>query len=155
MRLVEEARKPEFYIDFSVPDTLDGRFEMILIHMYLVLHRLKDDNSASTVEFSRLLLESMMQDMDRSIRELGAGDTGVGKRVKAMAGALYGRFNAYDEAIAGKESLHETLKRNAYGTVTVEDAVIEKLCAYILKNREALKQADIASITNGTVKFSL
>src|SRR5579885_2019728 len=92
--VVAQARAPAFYVAYGVPDTLDGRFDLIALHMFLVLHRLKSDTDASTV--SQALFDIMFDDMDRSLREMGVGDLGVGRRVRAMAEALYGRMAAYE-----------------------------------------------------------
>ena len=82
-RVVAQARRPEFYRHWGVPDTLDGRFDMLALHAFLVVHRLKRQGEPAR-RFSRHLFESMITDMDRSVREMGIGDMGVAPRVKAM-----------------------------------------------------------------------
>src|ERR1700761_8191908 len=115
--IVERAREPEFFLRLDVPDTLDGRFEMIALHMFLVLNRLKAEHEA-TSEFAQALFDAMFADLDRSLREMGASDIGVGKRVKEMAKGFYGRIAAYEEGLEGDDhTLGEALKRNLYGTV--------------------------------------
>ena len=79
-----QARQPGFYRDCGVPDSVDGRFELIALHTFLVLHRLKAD-ATDTEALGQALFDVMFQDMDQSLRELGAGDLGVGPRVKRMA----------------------------------------------------------------------
>src|SRR5581483_7180724 len=112
--VVEQARRPEFYAAFGVPDTVDGRFDMIALHMFLVLHRLK----AADPDLGQALFDTMFADMDRSLREMGAGDLGVGRRVRAMAEALSGRIAAYDAGLSADDAaLAGALRRNLYGTV--------------------------------------
>src|SRR5690349_8287815 len=74
--VVGQARTPAFYVAYGVPDTLDGRFDLIALHMFLVLHRLKTDSLAANL--SQALFDIMFDDMDRSLREMGVGDLGVG-----------------------------------------------------------------------------
>jgi cytochrome b pre-mRNA-processing protein 3 len=107
--IVAQARRPEFYRDWGVPDSLDGRFDMIALHGFLVLHRLKRDHEA-TAALAQNLFDTLFLDMDRALRELGAGDLGVGKRVKAMARGFYGRVAAYEDGLsAGQEALGKAL----------------------------------------------
>jgi len=131
--LVAQARCPEFYSALRVPDTLDGRFELVALHMFLALRRLKLD--ASAADTRQALVDAFIDDMDASLREMGAGDLGVGRRVKAMAQALYGRIAAYEAGLAGSEqALISALRRNVYGTAAdpVPDlATLEKLATYV------------------------
>ena len=84
---VAQARQPLFFAELGVPDTLDGRFELVALHTFLVLRRLKARGEAGNSGQS--LVDLFVEDMDASVRELGASDLGVGRRVKAMAQALY------------------------------------------------------------------
>jgi cytochrome b pre-mRNA-processing protein 3 len=113
---VEQARQPVFYAAYGVPDTLDGRFELIALHMFFILHRLKIDDPAAQ-QLSQELFDTMFGDMDRSLREMGVADLGVGRRVRAMAEALYGRMAAYEAGLADDGVLAAALRRNLYGTV--------------------------------------
>ena len=87
--VVAQARQPYFYTDLAVPDTPDGRYDMIMIHAFLLLHRLKQD-LPNTEEISQAVFDIMFEDMDKSLREMGAGDVGIGRRIKEMAKAFYG-----------------------------------------------------------------
>jgi cytochrome b pre-mRNA-processing protein 3 len=109
--IVAAARRPKFYAELSVPDTVDGRFDMIVLHMFLVLRRLKDE----TPELCQNLTDTFFKDMDRSLREMGVGDLSVGKKVRKMAEAFHGRLNAYAKALGqGDTALAESLERNVY-----------------------------------------
>ena len=82
--VVAQARQPYFYTDLAVPDTPDGRYDMIMIHAFSFLHRLKQD-LPNTKEISQAVFDIMFEDMDKSLREMGAGDVGIGRRIKEMA----------------------------------------------------------------------
>src|SRR3546814_14715962 len=86
------------YRELGVPNNLDGRFEAIVLHLVLVLRRLKRDFPAGR-DLAEALQESFFEDMDHSLRELGAGDLGVGKRVKRMAEGFMGRLAGYEGAL--------------------------------------------------------
>ena len=79
--IVASARQPRFYADLGVPDTLDGRFDMIVLHLFLVLDRMKGEDE----KFRQNLTDYFFMDMDRSLREIGVGDLSVGKKVRKMA----------------------------------------------------------------------
>jgi cytochrome b pre-mRNA-processing protein 3 len=110
--LVGWARDPRPYRDHGVPDSLDGRFDMLALVMTLALRRLAQPGNA---RFGQQLMEHFVADMDSTVRELGAGDLGVGRRVRAMAEALLGRMAAYRAALdEGSLPLEEVLARNVY-----------------------------------------
>jgi cytochrome b pre-mRNA-processing protein 3 len=153
-RVVAQARQPGFYRDCGVPDTVDGRFELIALHAFLVLHRLKAD-PGDTEELGQALFDVMFQDMDQSLRELGAGDMGVGSRVKRMAQGLYGRIAAYEAGLSGPGTepeaelgaepgtelgteLEAALRRNLFGTVTPAPGQVQAMAAYLRGAVDAL-----------------
>jgi cytochrome b pre-mRNA-processing protein 3 len=112
---VEQSRQPAFYRERGVPDTVDGRFDMICLHVALILWRLKQEH-ARTAECAQELFDVMFADMDQNLREMGVGDMSVGKRVRAMAQAFYGRLAAYDAALAAEDDadLAAALRRNLF-----------------------------------------
>jgi len=113
--VMNQARQAFLFKDFGVPDTVDGRFDMISLHIFLVLRRLKADVDR-TADLAQCLFDTMFADMDRSLREMGAGDLGVGRRVKAMATAFFGRLSAYEKAMANDDldELTEAILRNIF-----------------------------------------
>ena len=152
VRLVEQARSPAFYLEASVPDTIDGRFDMIAIHMFLVMHRLK--NLGSEVEsFSQQLFDEMFADMDRGLREMGVGDMGVGRRVRAMGKAFMGRVEAYDEAAEDPDLLKQALARNLYRGEDVDEASLASMAGYLAQEMDGLAAQDADAIMNGQVSF--
>jgi cytochrome b pre-mRNA-processing protein 3 len=153
-RLVEQARDPVFFRDLGVPDTLDGRFEVLSLHMFLLLNRLKGDSAEATA-FAQALFNTFFADMDRSLREMGAGDLGVGRRVKAMAQGFYGRIAAYEGGLAaGDPELSRALQRNLYGTVSpVDPHFLAGMTRYLRRQQSALRHAPVSELLRGEVKF--
>ena len=118
-RIVEQARQPDFYARHGVPDSLDGRFDMIVLHTFLVMRRLRAMTSKAADDLSQEVFDLLFADMDSNLREIGVGDLGVGKRVKKMAQAFYGRVEAYEAGLIATDDaiLTDALTRNLYGTI--------------------------------------
>lgn len=110
---VELARDPAFYRDHGVADTVDGRFDALALVVALVMRRLKACGEEGA-DLSQQLFDSMFSDMDLSLREMGAGDIGVSKRVRVMAEAFMGRLDAYATALddGDREALAAAIGRN-------------------------------------------
>ena len=154
--IVAQARDPGFFAWLHVPDSLDGRFETLVLHVFLVAHRLKSEASDAASALSRALLEAFVADMDRSLREMGAADLGVGRRVKAMTEALYGRIKAYETALeeSASAALDAALRRNLYGTL--DTPLVDDLAAaarYVRRQRAALAAQPAKELLTGHVEF--
>ncbi len=148
LQIISQARQPEFYRFYGVPDTLDGRFEMLALHAFLVLRRLKAEPAAA---LSQELFDTMFADMDENLREMGVGDLSVGKRVKQMATAFYGRVAAYEEGLDGEAGILEAaLARNLFGTVA---AAPEAMAAYVRREADRLSRMDAKAILGGEISF--
>lgn len=150
--IVERARAPLFFTRWGVPDTLDGRFEMLALHAFLVLHRLKADPAAKG--FAQDLFDTMFADLDRTVREMGAADIGVGRYVKEMARGFYGRIAAYDEGLKADGRLEDALRRNLYGTVAPGAAQLAEAARYVRRQQGALCAAPVAAFLAGAVPFA-
>lgn len=151
--LVRQARSPEFYATCGVADTVDGRFDAVALHAFLVLHRLKRDR-ARTAQLAQALFDTMFDDMDRNLRELGVGDLGVGRRVKAMAEAFYGRVAAYEQAMAaGEDGLAAALRRNLYRNAEPEPSAVAAVAAYVRREVAALAAEDTDRLLAGNIAF--
>ncbi|MFN3232142.1 MAG: ubiquinol-cytochrome C chaperone family protein [Alphaproteobacteria bacterium] len=149
--VVGQARHPSFYLQANVPDTLDGRFDMIVLHAFVVMHRLKDGDE-DALEMSQALFDEMFADMDRSLREMGVGDMGIGKRVRAMGKAFLGRTKAYQSALeADHGELAEAIMRNVYRSdePASEDAV--RLAGYVRDKIARLKLNSLDDLMQGRV----
>lgn len=111
-RCVAVARAPEHYRGGHVADSVDGRFGLLVLHLFLAIQRV-DRAQPDGKAMVQALIDCFVRDMERNLREMGAGDIGVAKNVKQMAQALNGQLYAYQRAVAeGPEALRETLLRN-------------------------------------------
>lgn len=108
---VRQARSAGFYGEGRVPDTVEGRFEALCLHGFLVLHRLKADGEKGRALAQRFF-DAMFADMDRNLREIGIGDLAVGKRIKLLAENFYGRIKSYEEGLSDDRALESALARN-------------------------------------------
>lgn len=150
---VTQARRPEFYTDCGVPDTLDGRFDLIALHVFLLLHRLKRDHPRSA-ELAQEVFDTMFLDMDQSLREMGAGDLGVGRKVKRMAQGLYGRIAAYEDGLRGPATdLIAALGRNLFGTADPDPACIQAVATYMRRQVDVLADQGLAELSAGELAF--
>lgn len=149
--LVNQARQPFFYEKLQVPDSLDGRFDMIVLHVFLLCQRLKDEDDPYFSDIVQQVIDVFFTDMDRSLREMGVGDMGVGKRVKKMGTAFNGRLTNYENCIDDSDVFIAALKRNVYGTVEVEDAVVKQLADYTQVALSALSEQDAPSIVEAKI----
>ena len=161
--IAAHARDPAFYRELGVPDTFDGRFDALVLHMALVFRRLHGETGAGPL--TDALFEVMLADLDRSVREAGTSDTGVGKRVRQMARAFYGRADAYGkalgvnvegEALSGRsttqavERLEAALARNLYGgTVAADSAAVGRMADNVRAAVAALEGQSLADFRAG------
>jgi cytochrome b pre-mRNA-processing protein 3 len=151
--VVAQARRPEFFAAMGVPDTLDGRFELICLHAFLFLRRLKGESPPASA-FGQRFFDVMFADFDRSLREIGTGDLSVGRQVKRMAEAFYGRIRAYEEGLAADDAaLAAGLARNLYGTATATPVQIERIVAYLRREATNLASQPTAALLAGRVGF--
>jgi cytochrome b pre-mRNA-processing protein 3 len=152
--VVRQSRLPVFYLDGGVPDSLDGRFDLIALHAFLVLRRLKREGSAGQ-QLGQSLFDILFADMDQSLREMGVGDLGVGRRVKAMASAFYGRIAAYDAGLEqDNTALGDALRRNLYGTTDPSLAVLQGMIAYMRQQVAEVDKWPAAGLLAGQVRFA-
>lgn len=152
-QIVEQARRPAFYLTGGVPDTVAGRFDLIALHAFLAMHQLKAAGQPGA-GISQALFDTMFADMDRNLREMGVGDLGVGRRVKAMAKGFYGRVHAYEAALAPgaePEALAQALARNLYAGAAVAPARLAAMAAYL--RREARAGEGRTEVLDGRLSF--
>jgi len=153
--LVAQARKPGLYIHAGVPDTLEGRFEMVMLHAFLVLRRLKTAEGPAR-ELAQRVFDIMFDDMDQTLREIGVGDLSVGKKIKAMAASFYGRVAAYDEGLddAAGDALDKAIRRNVFAGMTPEDTSVTVLAGYVRKSADMLGRQQDEDLLKGRVAFA-
>jgi cytochrome b pre-mRNA-processing protein 3 len=146
---VAQARQAAFYETLGVPDSIDGRFDLLLVHVFLVMRRLGVE-----AEIKQSLFDLMFADMDRSLREMGIGDMSVGKKIKPMIMAFYGRAQAYEKALAEDDNaLAVVLRRNLYGTTPVSADNPMQLAIYVRRAVAALDKQGLEDITEGKLEF--
>jgi cytochrome b pre-mRNA-processing protein 3 len=148
--IVTQAREPLFYRDLGVPDTVNGRFDLLLLHLWLVLRRLKSVGSGTAL--SQALFDHFCTDMDDNLREMGVGDQTVPKRMREFGEAFYGRTTAYDMALTeGREALAQALCKNVLNGEKIEQA--RALAAYAESAAADLAQLDETTLLAGRFAF--
>lgn len=151
--LVDQARRPEFYREFGVPDTPAGRFSLIALHGFLVMERLARD--AESAELGQALFDAMFADVDRNLREMGVGDLSVGKKVKALAQHFYGLSEAVRRGLAGSQAeLQAAISRNVYGEAPEDLRVVQALAAYVRATAASLDGQPAADLMRGVAVFA-
>ncbi len=157
------TREEAFYITCGVPDTFDGRFDLLLVHLFVLIHKTMGEGAYD--EVSQALFDTVFKDMDQTLREMGIGDMGVPKHMKRMMKAFNGRMHSYQMAIDSKVldgkdieglqsgDLSEALARNLYGTVAsneLDAKHVDRMVMFIHDNIRSLNARDVLS---GQVTF--
>ena len=146
------ARQPYFYLRCGVPDTLQGRFEMVALNLFPVLHRLTQD-PGDDPELARRVAESLVDDMDGALRDVGVSDTKVPKRMKTLYGSFAGRIAAYGQALAeGEEALAAAIARNVFPNGG-EAAHVSALSRYVTAAVGEIRAADPVALRRGALPF--
>jgi cytochrome b pre-mRNA-processing protein 3 len=153
--IVAQARQPWLYTAAGVADTVEGRFDMIVLHAFLVIDRLGGGGDAAKA-LAQLVFDEMFKDMDRSLREMGASDIGVGPKVRRMAEAFYGRSRVYADALqrdgeAQRQALVAVLARNVFAGQAQADAGL--LADYVLAEHRALAARPLERLLSGEAGF--
>jgi cytochrome b pre-mRNA-processing protein 3 len=150
--IVAQARLPAFYADFRVPDTVEGRFDLIVLHLVLLLHRLSGRAEAGR-DLGQELFDVFCRDLDANLREMGVGDLAVPKRMQAFAEAFYGRQAAYLAALdaADQRVFEKALARNIFPAGN--DAGAAQLARYAREAATRLDAQDDGALLRGEVVF--
>ena len=149
--IVAQARLPCFYRDYAVADTVNGRFDLIVLHLAIVLDRLAQDPGLKTL--AQGVFDRFCQDMDNNLREMGISDLKVPKEMQRMGEAFYGRAQAYKAAMAAADgqALVDCLARNIYGGSSA--AAAPRLAAYMRQAVGDLAAQDAAQLAGGILRF--
>lgn len=154
------VRESVFYTDMGVPDNFDGRFDLLLLHVFALVHVVLENHSEDKQgqDFNQALFDVFFADMDQTLREMGIGDMGMSKHMKRMMKAFNGRMHIYEEAYCAKDAneklLFNALRQNVYGTVNddqVNNEYIGKLSCYLLALIGSLKENGRDNIMNGRI----
>lgn len=154
--IVAKARQPVFYQSLGVPDTMTGRFDMIVLHVVLVVNRLKAEGKPAA-KLSQALFDQFFLDMDYSLRESRVGDLSVPRHMKRMMQGFNGRRIAYEAAMASEDDavLADTLKRNLYGDVAnTDNDMVNRVVEYVKTCRNGLKRHNVSDFMAGRLAFA-
>lgn len=146
-QVVAHAREPHWYVAGAVPDSIDGRFDMVAAIMSLVVLRLESD--AEYRAETAYLTELFVDDMDGQLREIGIGDMIVGKHVGRIMGALGGRLGAFREGLEDHSKLDGAILRNIYRADTVSAAPLDHVRQNLLSTAAALAAEEPSRIVSG------
>ena len=151
---VAQARDPGFYGDGRTPDTPEGRFELYTLHVILLLHRLKRQG-AQAQETGQALFDAYLRGLDDGLRELGVGDLSVGKKMRKLGEAAYGRVKAYDDALPGYAEDPQALTALIGRTVLRDEAhpFAGPLAAYAARTADALERQPLDEILDGAAAW--
>ncbi len=151
--IVAQARSPAFYEGYEVPDTVQGRFELIVLHLVLTLRRVRRDEGDDG-DIGRRLFETFCRDLDANLREMGVGDLAVPKRMRHFGEAFYGRQRAYLAALDEPEpqAFEKALARNILGSDAVGNAAAQLAC-YARTTARELDAQDDRALVRGEVRF--
>ena len=151
--IVAQARLPCFYRDYAVADSVNGRFDLIVLHLALVLGRLMQDPALKVL--GQGVFDRFCQDMDHNLREMGIGDLKVPKEMQRMGEAFYGRAQAYQAALVAPDgqALVNAVARNLYGGLPPDPAAAPRLAAYMRLAVRDLQDQDAAHLAAGELRL--
>ena len=145
--IVRQSREVQFYTKCGVPDTPTGRFELISLHSFVFMKRLKVLGGEAEA-LSQALFDYMFADIDINLREMGVGDIGVGKKIKSLAAAYYGRIKSYETALKkGESAIKESLTRNLYCDEKPTEQQLSAMTVYILALSEVTNKLNLQQIS--------
>jgi cytochrome b pre-mRNA-processing protein 3 len=153
---VQAARQPYFYADLAVPDSLDGRFDVVGLYVALLIRRLHRDADPRGAKLAQAVFDAMFADMDTNLREMGVGDMSISRRVKNMWEAFHGRAQAYEAPLQAADAagLATALARNVWrGALPDDDARPVRLAAIALETDAALAAQPIDALLAGRARF--
>jgi cytochrome b pre-mRNA-processing protein 3 len=150
---IDQARQVAFYADLAAPDTVEGRFELYTLHVVLLLHRLKGQGAVAA-ETSQALFDAYVQALDDALREMGVGDLSVGKKMRKLGEAFYGRAKAYQAALeAGdRAALAALIGRTVY--VDQNDAAADRLADYVQRSAALLATLGLEAVLVSDLAWS-
>ena len=153
-RTVTQSRTPALYAELGAPDTPEGRFELYSLHVYLLLERLKGQGDQAS-ETAQVLFDTYLSALDHGLRELGVGDLSVGKKMRKLGEAFYGRVGSLEDALSALPDtgeLQSMLERTVYEGADATEA--PRLAAYVVRQREALHAQPVEKLYAGEVEWA-
>lgn len=153
-RAVDQSRSPALYADYGTPDTVEGRFELYSLHVVLLLDRLRGQGDLA-VDVSQALFDTYVKALDNALREMGVGDLAVGRKMRKLGEAFYGRGKSYETAFAAlpdEAPLQALIGRTVYADV--DAAPVARLATYVLGQRGALAGQAVERLLAGDVDWT-
>ena len=153
LRVVDQSRAPALYTDLGVPDSVEGRFEIYTLHVVLVIERLRAAGEQGA-ETSQALFDTFVTSLDNALREMGVGDLSVGKKMRKLGEALFGRARSYETAFHALPStglLEGLLIRTVFAEAEAANAA--RLAAYVLEQRAALVAQPLERLLAGDIDW--
>lgn len=151
---VAQARVPALYSQLGAPDSVEGRFELYSLHVVLLLDRLRGHGEAAA-DASQALFDTYVKSLDHALREMGVGDLSVGRKMRKLGEAFYGRCKSYEaafEALPDEGPLQALLARTVYADVDAAPA--RGLGAYVMSQRASLAAQPLEAIVGGEVAWA-
>ena len=152
--IVAQARQPALYRRFGVPDTMEGRFEMVVLFTIILFLRLRREGREGQ-DLAQRVFNLFVTDMDMSLREMGVGDLGVPKRMKDIGRSFYGRVDAYGKPLADmdRSELCEALHRNLFPEEPEMPLLTTELADYVIQASLSLNDVSVSELKSGNIRF--
>lgn len=153
--VVAASRNPTLYGQSGAPDTANGRFELIILHIFMLFRRMQDDD-AQVKSIKQKTFDCFLENMDVNLREIGVGPDGVPKRIQKMLENFYGRAGAYQVAIDENnlDEMTQVIARNFYSDDKINQQGARNLAEYVFKAVILLDEASIDQLLTANFKFS-
>jgi len=156
LSIINQSRVSTFYSEYDVEDILDGRFDLLVLHMAFVLDKLdQHKDSEGGQQIRQNLQEIMFDNLDLTLREIGVGDLGVGKKIKIMAEAFYGRMSVYKQlfSIFDLKKMSKALHRNLYREKTINHEKLIQMSHYVYDQKHHINEQSIENVISGKIDF--
>jgi cytochrome b pre-mRNA-processing protein 3 len=151
-RLVQQVRNEWFYRDLAIADSPFGRFEVMTIHLFLILKRLKQENTSLAGKIAQEITNLFVIDLDESLRDLRLSETKIAKQFNKFIQGFYGRLIAYDVAFdESDQALKDVVHRNLYAQLAEKEIHIQKIVSYIHQQLDFLQQQDSTLLKFGDI----
>lgn len=155
---VAQSRLPTLYAELGAPDTVEGRFEVYSLHVILLLDRMRGHGQLAT-DVSQVLFDTFVSGLDNALREMGVGDLSVGRKMRKLGEAFYGRCKSYETAFASlpdREALDALIVRTVYADAdaTLAASLAPKMAAYVVSQRVFLVEQALERILSGAAAWA-
>ena len=148
-----QARSPALYRDLGAPDSVEGRFELYSLHVILLLHRLRGAGGTAA-EISQALFDAYIRALDDALREMGVGDLSVGKKMRKLGEAFYGRAKAYEDVLAGPDEALEALIGRTVFAEAVTGGQPQAMALYVRRAQAVLAEQTTDDLLAGDVRWA-